>query len=196
MTDFVLGYAEKLWDRTTPEYRALVVAFILAPTMGALLIWLAGPAPSTHATISPPLNVMPLRAHAAGPRDPATTVVIVQPTEATFTMPWTRPLSALPTSLSEEQWRGNTAKISQSNRTISIVVPLAGVQEPFVFLTQDAPPDAVEISGRKYAMADLRLRSQQATDILLGVLISAAFALGVGVSTASIPIQAQEHGSG
>jgi hypothetical protein len=196
MTDFVLGYAEKLWDRTTPEYRALVVAFILAPTAGALLIWFAGPAPAARATITPPVNVMPLRARAAGPRGPATTVVIVQPTESTFTLPSTKPLAALPTSLGEEQWRGNAAKISQSDRTISITAPLAGVQEPFVFVTQDAPPDAVAISGRKYSLADLRLRSEQATDILLGVLISAAFAVGVGVSTASVPIQAKEHGSG
>src|SRR5260370_967358 len=86
MTGFVFGYAEQLWGRTTAEYRALLVAFILAPTAGAFLIWFAGPAPSARATIAPPVNIIPLRARAAGPQGPATTVVIVQPTQSTFTI--------------------------------------------------------------------------------------------------------------
>lgn len=196
MSGVLVDYAEKLWARTSAEYRAVVVAFIFAPAAALCLIWLAGPAPSTRAAVAPPVSIIPLRSRLDAQSTPSTTVVIVQPTEATFSLPVTEPLASLPTSLLDEEWRANTTKISAENQTLSITAPLYGIHEPFVFVTQAAPPDALDVSGRRYALADMRLPSQQATDILLGVLISAAFALGLGVSTAAVPVRPQEDGSG
>lgn len=196
MSGVLFGYAEKLWDRTSAEYRAIVVAFIFAPAAALFMIWAAGPTRSTKAAIAPPVNIISLRTRAGGTPSALTTVVIVQPADASFRLPSSKPLNTLPTSLMEEQWRMNSMKISTVNNEISVTAPLIGVQDPFIFVTQDAAPEALEISGQRYALADMRLRTQQATDILLGVLVSAAFALGIGVSTAAAPVQVQEHGSG
>lgn len=196
MSGVLFGYAEKLWDRTSAEYRAIVVAFIFAPTAALFLIWAAGPTLSTKAAIAPPVNIISLRTRTGGIPSAPTTVVIVQPADVSFRLPSSKPLNTLPTSLVEEQWRMNSAKISTANNEISVTAPLNGVQDPFVFVTQDVAPETLEVSGQRYALADMRLRTQQATDILLGVLVSAAFALGIGVSTAAAPVQSQEHGSG
>lgn len=196
MSGVLFGYAEKLWDRTSAEYRTIVVAFIFAPAAALFLIWAAGPTRSTKAAIAPPVNIISLRTRAGGTPSALTTVVIVQPADVSFRLPSSTPLNTLPTSLAEEQWRMNAMKISTANNEISVTAPLNGVQDPFIFVTQDAAPEALEISGQRYALADMRLRTQQATDILLGVLVSAAFALGIGVSTAAAPVQVQEHGSG
>ena len=181
-----------------PDAQSKFVAYVLAPAVTVLLVYVACGSPGTLFGTDHSLSVIKLASRIDGGRveTHAGVAVVVEPAQLDCIVPLSR--STQPyfiSSLTPDEWKHNRAQLVIEGSDLHLKFPLFGVSRPIVILADGAMQPQVLLGGSKLPLETLQLAAQQSVNLVMWGFVSAVFGLGLGLAadTDRLPL-AENHG--
>lgn len=172
------------------ELLSKLFAYVVAPLIVGVLSWFAFGRPGTLFAPEYALTVTELTSYSDTgiPQSHSAVAVLVEPSRHEYAVPLELKKSQrVITSLTPEEWRHNSDKVSWDGSNLALKLPLLGVSRPILVLADGRPGKELLIAGGKIPVDRLQVVARRSVNMVTWAFVSAIFGIGLGVASDDAP---------
>ena len=183
-----VGEIVRRFRAAQPDAQSKFVAYVLAPAVAVLLVYIACGSPGTLFGTDHSLSIIKLASRMDGGHVETHDgiAVVVEPAQLDCIVPLTRTTQRyFISSLTPDEWQHNREQLVIEGSDLHLKFPLFGVSRPIVILTDGATQPQVLLGGGRLPLETLQLTAQQSVNLVMWGFVSAVFGLGLGLAAES-----------
>ena len=167
-------------------------AYVIAPAVVGVLSWFAFGRPGTLFAPEYALTVTELASYsdAGVPQPHSAVAMLVEPSRYEYAVPLQVGKSRrLVTSLTPDEWRHNSDKLTWAGSDLAMKLPLLGVSRPILVLADGKVGKELLVAGGRIPIDRLQVVARRSVNMVTWAFISAIFGIGLGVASDDAPVR-------
>jgi hypothetical protein len=167
-------------------------AYVIAPVIVGVLSWFAFGRPGTLFAPEYALTVTELASYTESgfPQSHTAVAMIVEPSRYEYAVPLQMGKSRrLVTSLTPDEWRHNSDKLTWAGSDLALKLPLFGVSRPILVLADGKIGKDLLVAGGKIPVERLQVVARRSVNMVTWAFVSAIFGIGLGVASDDAPVR-------